>query len=629
MTDRLQRPVFAALLLVLLVFAGWVYWPGQSGPALLDDTTSVRVIGDLKANPEQALDYVFGDRSGPLGRPISITSFVLERLLLEEGLATSKRVNILLHVFNGFLVTCLLGLLFRQIGTPAYRWLALVLGISWLLAPLYVSTVLYVVQRMAMLATTFMLLSCLAYVHWREQLSRGRFSVTWLVLVGLCALLALFSKENAAVLVPALLLMEALWFQFLDDQGRPIGWLRRLTLGLSALMAVVAFGVLVFNYDGLAADFHRRHFTLDERLLTQSRILWDYVAQQYLPDVFRMGLYHDDVTLSTSLFEPVSTFYAVMAWCGVVLLCSLLLLRRWGRYLVFGMAWYLVGHSIESSVLPLELYFEHRNYFPGIGLFLLVGTLLAAVLRCWPQTAAPLLACVACYTVWTASLTVSQVQIWSSHPLLILNNVNAHPNSYRANADMAVQMARLGQVEEARAYSTRAFEVSVAGERSGDRDVRDLALACIAGESVTAGQFEHLGGDNPKRPFGSVVTLQTLVLMLQEDACPDFDRLAFADRMARIYLAESAVASASGNIYLGLAVLENNLERWQNAEAYIDRYFTYFPGNAQGLLMKLHFTRALGKVAEAEETIAKLQAMQRIGRLTVGEQQTLSLYLEN
>jgi DNA polymerase-3 subunit epsilon len=74
--------------------------------------------------------------------------------------------------------------------------------------------------------------------------------------------------------------------------------------------------------------------------------------------------------------------------------------------------------------------------------------------------------------------------------------------------------------------------------------------------------------------------------------------------------------------------LENVLERWQYADAYIDLFLAQSPDNAQGLLMKLHFTRALGKVVEADKVMATLQAMQGRGQLTVGEQQTLALYLE-
>ncbi|MCB1702969.1 MAG: hypothetical protein KDI14_19320, partial [Halioglobus sp.] len=233
-----------------------------------------------------------------------------------------------------------------------------------------------------------------------------------------------------------------------------------------------------------------------------------------------------------------------------------------------------------------------------------------------------------CYVLWLATMTGSQVQVWSSHPLIILNNLNAHPDSYRANADMAVQLANLGEFEAAQKYSARAYALSVAGERSGDRDIRDLALACIANQPVDPRQISELGRDNPRRPFGSVVTLQTMVHLLQDNACPEFDRVAFADRMVQIFLGGSAEATASANMYLGLALLENTLQRWQYADAYIDLYLNLAPANAQGLLMKLHFTRALGKVTQADEVMAALLAMQRKGLLTVGEQQTLSLYQE-
>jgi protein O-mannosyl-transferase len=629
MSDRFRCLAALALGAVILLFTAWVYWPGQTGPALLDDATSVLVIGDLKNHPEMAWDYILGDTSGPLGRPVSMASFVLEKLLLDGELETSKRVNILLHLGNGALVIWLFWLLFRFLGTPGYRVVALVLGAAWLLSPLYVSTVLYIVQRMAMLSSTFMLLACISFIYWRSRLSAGEFSVAMLGLVAVNFCLAMLAKENAIVLVPTLLLLEALWFGFRDESGRVIRWLQLMTLGSIAVGGLALVVVLIVDYEGLAGAFGFRYFTLDERLLTQARIVWDYAGQIYAPDVSVMGLYHDDVVVSKSLHEPASTLYAVVAWLFVVLSLALLMLRPWGRYLALGVAWFLVGHSIESSVFPLELYFEHRNYFPGIGLFLLLGALYAQVVRRWPLTSTPLLVYLACYALWLSSLTGSQVQIWSSHPLLILNNLNAHPDSYRANSDMAVQLANVGAFAEAQKYSARAYSLSVAGEHSGDHDIRDLALACIANQPVSPDQIHRLGTENPARPFGSVVTLQTMVHLLQDNACPDFDRVGFADRMAEIFLAENTPSTASANIYAGLALLENTLQRWQNALAYSELYLRSSPANAQGLLMKLHFASALGKVDEAATVAALLQEMDAQGKLTVGQRQTLSLYLEH
>ena len=626
MTERVRTLASMALAALLLLLAAWIYWPGQTGPSLLDDATSVLVMGDLKEQPELAWDYVTGDASGPLGRPVSIASFVLEKLFLGDSVVVSKRVNIVLHLFNGGLLMCLFALLFRHIGTPGYRWLALVLGAIWLLSPLYVSTVLYVVQRMAMLSTTFMLATCISYICLREKVAQGIYPATWLLAMAGSVILAVFSKENAIVVIPVLLLIEALWFQFADQHGRTIRWLKQGTL---ALIALGGMGLLLaYDYERLAAGYGHRYFTLDERLLTQTRVLWDYVGQWYAPDILGMGLYHDDYVLSTSLSHPASTLYAVLCWVGVLLSSMLCLLWRWGRYFVLGTAWFLVGHSVESTVLPLELYFEHRNYFPGIGLLLLIGLVFAALVKWWGEVKAPLLLYLACYALWLAMLTSSQVQIWSSHPLLILHHLNGHPDSFRANSDMAVQMANLGEIAEARKYSARAYAASH-GERSGDHDIRDLALACIANQSVPAQQVERLGVENPERPFGSVITLHTLVKLLQDGACPEFDRVAFADRMGEIFLNEGSPATASANMYLGFALLEHTLQRWQNAEYYVDLFLQSSPLNVQGLLMKLHFVTALGKVDAADAVRSQLIELQDEGKLTVGEQQTLSLYLEN
>ncbi len=618
---------YASLLLLLLV-VGWLYWPGHTGPALLDDRSSVLVIGDLQQSPEQVWDYILGDRSGPLGRPVSMTTFVLEKILLDGSVATSKKVSIVLHLFNGALVTWLFCLLFRHIEVPGYRWLAVVLGAAWLLSPLYVSTVLYVVQRMAMLSTTFMLLACLAYIGWRQKLLVGRFSSLLLALTGVSVALALFAKENAIVIVPIILLLEALWFQFEGPGGKRIAWLQRSTL---VSIALGSAGVLIYvltYYDALAAGFARRYFTLDERLLTQSRILWHYIGQMYLPDLSVMGLYHDDIVVSKSFNEPATTAWALIVWCGLLLFSVASLFWRRGRYLALGVAWFLIGHSVESTVFSLELYFEHRNYFPGVGLFLFVGVLFALLVHRWPEIWPPLLVMLAFCVVYLAALTGSQVQIWSSRPLLILHHLNGHPNSFRANADMAVQMANLGELDAAREFSAKAYRVNVSGERSGDHDIRDLALACIADRAVAPQQIDRLGTANPERPFGSVDTLHTLVKMLQDDTCPTFDRGRFADRMAQIFLAEHSVATASANMYLGLALLENTLQRWSLANQYIDEFLQTVPDDPQGLLMKLHFVSALGKVAEIKTIRSRLLEMQEQGQLTISQQQTLSLYLE-
>lgn len=623
-TDRLFACLLAPLVLCCVV---WLYWPGITGPALLDDRSSVLVIGDLKSHPERAIDYIFGDQSGYLGRSVSMTSFVLEKIYLDEGPAGGKKVNIVLHAVNGGLVFWLFWLLFRYQQVPGYRVLSVVLGAIWLLHPLLVSSVLYIVQRMAMLATSFMLLSSISYVYWRLGLLAGRVGAMRFLLVPLFFSLALLSKENAIVLLPILLLLEVWWFEFLGRDGRVLKWLRGLTYSLISGGALILLAVLLFWWGELAARFHRRPFSLEERLLTQSRIVWDYVLQWIHPQVTRMGLYHDDIVLSQGVFAPVSTAWAMACWLVLGLVCGVLLRWRGGRWIVFGIAWFVVGHSVESTVLPLELYFEHRNYFPSIGLVLALGGLFAIVVKRWPEPKVPLLVCLGMCALVLSLLSSSQAQIWSNRSILNLAHLNGHPNSPRANIDMATELAQLGVVDAAYRYSRTAYDNSPQ-ERSGDYEVRNIALSCIAGQPPPPGLIEHLGDNDRQRPLSSVTTLLTLVRLLQDDACPHINRIQVADRLADLYLVDDFERKASAKIYSNLAVLENALQRYDNAYAYAEQFLALSPDNTRGLLMKLHFATALGKTDAARDVIATLQSMDEQGKLTVGQQQTLAMYLE-
>jgi len=629
-------PLIAAILLLLLT--AWIYWPGISGPALLDDRASVMVLDALDDNPEFSKDYIFGDRAGPLGRPVSMLSFVLEKLYLNEGIRGGKKVNIALHLINGCLLIYLLTLLLNHVRAPKSRWLALLAGSAWLLSPLYVSTVLYVVQRMAMLASFFMLAAFISYAYWRMALLRGEQRNICLVLVFTFLVLGVFSKETAIVGVPILLLMECLWFQFSGPDGRVYRELRLAVLGLIVGGSVFVLMYFIFWGEGLLAGYHRRTFSLSERVLTQSRILWDYLGQLLLPEVSRMGLFHDDIVISRSLLEPVATLYSVLAWLAVLALSVGLLKWQWGCYLVFALVIFFVGHSTESTVLPLELYYEHRNYFPGIGLFLGIALLLAMLFRKWPEIATPALVWGGVFVVVLAMRTSSQVQIWSSAPLLYLTHVNGHPNSFRANADMASLLAELGALEEALEYSAKAHKARPE-ERQGDYDIRDLALSCGVNQPLPPERIAAIGLVDKERPLSSVSTLNVLVRQLQDNKCPNFDRVFFADQMAAIFLGDQYGADgdwrdlygekASPNIYASLAVLENALERYDNAHRYTEMFLAGAPGNIRGMLMKLHFATALQKNDEIASVMAKLVALEEAGVLTLQDRQTLSLYKEN
>lgn len=594
---------------------------------MLDDRSSVEVLENSNSDLRAMFEQILSDGSGPLGRPVSIASFVLEDLLIGDvDLAARKLTNIVLHVFNGVLVYWLLILLVSTGGYAHARWLALLGCAIWLSAPLFVSTVLYVVQRMAMLAATFMLLSLIAYLRFRSDYMRYGASPWRIGLLLTLLLLAVFSKETGIVVLPVIVLLELLWFDFNSNRSG-----RELVLRNAAILALLSGAIFVFAVvllypDAFLSHYSLRNWGLSERLLTQARILWDYVGQFYWPDVNRMGLYHDDIIVSRSLYQPVTTIYAVAGWS--LLIFFLFSMMRWqlGRRIAFCIFFYLFGHSTESTILPLELYFEHRNYFPGIGLVLLLVLLLAEVDRRCPPLFRPLFAWSVIAVVMLLLKTSSQVQVWSSSQLLRLNQVVYHPGSFRANADMASMLAAAGDLEEAIVYSQLAHEVGQ--ERPGDLFIRNLALSCMSSRLPISGWGAGLEVFNSRRPLSSVATLNAFVNMFQDERCGHLNILEIANSLARTYLSASASATASANIYSVLAEFENALQRFDKAYSYAAIFLKLVPGNTRGQLMQLHFTTALGKVAEADALKQQLLDKQEMGQLSFSEQETLAMYLE-
>jgi hypothetical protein len=120
----------------------------------------------------------------------------------------------------------------------------------------------------------------------------------------------------------------------------------------------------------LEAGYAVRDFTLVERLMTEARVLWFYLSQILLPSHGAFAIYLDGFSVSRSLFQPPSTLFSLVGWALVLVVVGFK--HRWPM-LSFGLLWFLVGHSLESTIVPLEIAHEHRNYLPALGPLLAAG----------------------------------------------------------------------------------------------------------------------------------------------------------------------------------------------------------------------------------------------------------------
>lgn len=432
------------LLLALLALISIVYLPGLSGNFVFDDYQNVVrnqaiLIDDLST--DSLLRAAHSSGAGPTGRPVAQLSFALNHYFLGDAPVGYKAANLVLHCINVLLVL-LIALRAQQLTFPSrsqvQNWTAaLFLAALWGLHPLNVSTVLYVVQRMTILAASFTLLTLVLYLQVRPKLGKlspvGLF--LWLAALASSSLLGVYSKENAVLIPGFVLLLEYLVFGFSHRDGRWQMAIRALFLAVFFVPACWLIGKIMADPDWLLWLHVDRDYQLADYLLTQSRVQWFYLSSIVAPNLAELGLYHDDFVMSHSLTEPASTLPALLG--HVLLICLAWGLRHRCKPLSFGIAWFYVGHLIESTILGLIPVFEHRNYLPSLGPLFIVAWLLSNLKLRERLSKGVMLAVLVLFF----ALTAIRAQEWGDYLGFSLRQAEKHPFSVRANFDAGRTLA--------------------------------------------------------------------------------------------------------------------------------------------------------------------------------------------
>lgn len=372
-------------MLASLALVTIAYWSGLHGSFFFDDNPNIlnKPGIDLDTLTFIAIrDLWQAGGAGPLGRPVAQLSFALNHYFSGFDPFFFKLTNLLIHLGNGVLVMLLAAELLRE--NRQARWLAGSLPVlfmfGWVVHPVQLLAVLHVTQRMTSLSAFFLLAALLCHVYAR----RAEFAHlnVWLLLGGWLLLwpLSIYSKESG-VLFP---LFVAAWEIFIRPSraGHLDRFARIYLFGLAILMlASLVYGFLPES-QWLWRGYDFRTFSLGERLLTESRVVFFYLGLILFPRLESFGLFHDDFRLSTGLLEPWTTLPSLLGLCA--LLWAIWWCRRRFPLAALGMAWFLIGHLLESTALPLELVHEHRNYLPLFGVLLVAVGFISVVLRSYP-----------------------------------------------------------------------------------------------------------------------------------------------------------------------------------------------------------------------------------------------------
>ncbi|WP_312920776.1 tetratricopeptide repeat protein [Stutzerimonas nitrititolerans] len=443
-TDWNTKPV--CFLILILCLAVFIYLPGLEGGFLFDDYPNLNAMGDFGGvtNWETFQAFVFSGWSGPTGRPLSLASFLLNDNTWPSYAPWFKQTNLLIHVLCGLLLcwaTLLLMRNLKSVSENQAQWIAVLTCALWMLHPYMVSTTLYVVQRMAQLATLFCLAGIALYLYARLQLAKTpKRSYIWMSLaVGAGTLLATFSKENGALLPLLILIIEFC----LPRNSKPVWQWRALFLWLPS----VAIAILLARYINFADNpWPNRNFNQIERLLTEARIVCEYLLHLFVPRIEGNGLYQDGYVISKGLFEPISTFFAALFL--FVLFISAFLLRKKAPLISLSILFFFAAHLIESTVIGLELYFEHRNHLAALFLFLPLAyycVVYAERVRLLPVVAVVIIGVL-------ASMTWLRASLWSNNDKLELYWMQSATDSPRAINSMAAYYMTNGQYDKANEY---------------------------------------------------------------------------------------------------------------------------------------------------------------------------------
>lgn len=377
----------------------------------------------------------FVNEKGVLYRPVACFSLALNYYFGRTRVFGYHMVNISIHMLTSIFLFLFIyhGLnlpVLRAKYVPNRYALALLSTTLWALNPIQTQAVTYIVQRMASMAGMFYIFSMFLYVKARMAKEFQNRVLLFIAFVT-AGLMGIGSKENAFMIPVSMTIFELILLRSPSSHKRRVPlktW--TVVLFLSLGICLLLFFLLV-EHHAFLRGYEKRVFTLKERLLSEPRIILFYVTLIFYPMPGRLSVVHD-IPVSNSLLDPPTTLLSILFILGI--LFTAVRLSRKYPFVSFSLIFFFLNHLIESSFLPLELVFEHRNYIPSMLLFVPVAMLLwrginSQGLKRWIR--ALIFLFVVCLMVAFGHGTFVRNAIWKTQETLWLNATEKAPHLWR------------------------------------------------------------------------------------------------------------------------------------------------------------------------------------------------------
>ena len=476
-----QRPATvrpSLLVAILMALAVLAYSNSLHVPFLFDDIPNILDNPHIRLMRLSVKGLAEAGFNSPLSRrPVANISFALNHILHRYEVTGYHLVNIAIHMITGVVLFFLLETTLLQVdpdwgrgrerrshsasdfpadgaashlGTDTVTVFSFWVAAIWMVHPVHIQTVTYIVQRMNGLAAMFTIMALYGYARARIAQKGWRRGV----LFTLCALsvaLALGSKENAATLPFFIFLYE--WYFFQDVSGKWLG--RQVPLLILLLLSGIVVACLFLGtspVEKILATYRIRDFTPYQRILTQFRVVVFYLSLLLFPHPSRLNLDHQ-FPLSYSLTDPVTTLAAILFICGMA--TAAVVMARRNNLISYAIFWFFGNLAVESSVIGLELVFEHRTYLPSIAV---CGAIAFGIYRWiklpWTRLAV-LFAIVVLFSFWT----YTRNEVWQSGLSLWADCATKSPDKARPQNNLGNELRKQDRLSEAKDHYRKALHL--------------------------------------------------------------------------------------------------------------------------------------------------------------------------
>ena len=459
----LENDSFLFVLVSLIIAVLSIYWNSLEGSFQFDGIAHIVENSALHLN-ELTADHIAKTLHYSPSRALVLFSFALNYYFGDLNVFWFHLVNTIIHIITASFLflfvynTLHLPLIKNRYAKQAYA-ISLIATFLWALNPVQTQAVTYIVQRLASMAAMFYIISMYLYIKGRMSSEKSK-QIFYFSLCAFSWLLSIFCKENALMLPVSIYFYDLFLLQGISRKTLIVNLRPMLYIVLAVIIVSSTVIIMRGSLFELFEGYDDRFFTLKQRILTEPRIIWFYISLLLYPLPGRLNIAHD-ITISESLFTPFSTLIAIL---GLLLLFVYSIYDSKKRPLIsFCIVFFLINHLIESTFIPLELIFEHRNYLPSMTFFLLLAIALAKAyyLLSYKESIRALLGLLIVVLIMSQGIsTYVRNYAWKTPETLWTDAVIKAPNLTRNHVNLGLEYFKKGLFDKAIYHAKQAIALN-------------------------------------------------------------------------------------------------------------------------------------------------------------------------